>query len=264
MYLYKELANHESIQKPENLHKLSSIAASQAGEELRYTDISDRIGVDRRTVDRYLEVLNDGIAVSESHDYSLRRYRRTRLYLRNPRHAVLLSQRQEHYGFEDYSQRNTLNHEFEYKLARTVAFDHAKRLAFTVGGDDVEYCETDSGLVDYVLHRAGRVLPFLLSYHPYTNAAEQVVTEFDPSAGQHTKPDSEELREYDYKAPVDSSSPIASRRVYSSKGRSEYLVAISTSATFHTGSSCLFAERGVQSFAHYRCQLIRTLPFNQN
>ncbi|WP_265112044.1 ATP-binding protein [Halosolutus halophilus] len=201
LYLYKELAKHESIQKPENLHKLSSIAASQAGEELRYTDISDRIGVDRRTVDSYLEALDEGIAVSESHDYSLRRYRRTRLYLRNPRHVVLLSQRQEHYGFEEYSHESTLNHEFEYKLARTVAFDHAKRLAFTVGAYDVEYCETESGLVDYVLQRVGHVLPFVLSYHPYTDAAEQTAVEFDPSAGQHTKPDSEELQDYNYEAP---------------------------------------------------------------
>ncbi|GAB7121096.1 DUF4143 domain-containing protein [Natrinema sp. JCM 9743] len=201
LYLYKELAKHESIQKPENLHKLSSIAASRAGEELRYTDISDRIGVDRRTVDSYLEALDEGIAVSESHDYALRRYRRTRLYLRNPRHVVLLSQRQEHHGFQEYSHRSTLNHEFEYKLARTVAFDHAKRLAFTVGAYDVEYCETDFGLVDYVLQREGHVLPFVLSYHPYTDAAEQTAIEFNPSVGQHTKPDSEELQNYEYEAP---------------------------------------------------------------
>jgi len=166
LYLYKELADYESIQKPENLHKLSSIAASQAGEELRYTDISDRIRADRRTVASYLKALNDGIAVSESHDYSLRRYRRTRLYLRNPRHVVLLPQRREHDGFEEYDHQNVLNHEFEHKLTRTVAFDHAKRLAFTTGAYGVEYCKTDSGLVDYVLHREGTVLPFVLSYHP--------------------------------------------------------------------------------------------------
>src|SRR6056297_3150958 len=119
LFLYKELAKHRSIQQPENLHRLSSIAATNAGEELQYTDLSDQIGVDRRTVDSYLDVLDEGIAVTESHDYSLRRYRRTRLYLRNPRHLVLLSQRQEHHGFEGYEQQDTLNHEFEYKLART-------------------------------------------------------------------------------------------------------------------------------------------------
>lgn len=199
--LYKELANYGSIQKPENLHRLSSIAASHAGEELQYTKISDRIGVDRRTVDSYLEVLDEGIAVTESHDYSLRRYRRTRLYLRNPRHVILLSQRQEHYGFEEYTRQNALNHEFEYKLARTVAFDHAMRLSYRVGARDVEYCPTDAGLVDYILHREGLVLPFVLSYHPYTDAAEDIATEFDPKEGQHTEEGSEELRDLNYEAP---------------------------------------------------------------
>jgi predicted AAA+ superfamily ATPase len=201
LFLYKELAKHRSIQQPENLHRLSSIAATDAGEELQYTHLSDQIGVDRRTVDSYLDALDEGIAVTESHDYSLRRYRRTRLYLRNPRHLVLLSQRQEHEGFEDYEQQDTLNHEFEHKLARTVAFDHAKRLAFYVGNDQVEYTETDSGLVDYILHNDGYVLPFILSYHPYTGSAETIAGEFTPETGQHTKPESEELRNLEYDAP---------------------------------------------------------------
>ncbi|ADQ66889.1 AAA family ATPase [Halogeometricum borinquense] len=201
LFLYKELAKYRSIQQPENLHRLSSIAATNAGEELKYTALSDQIGVDRRTVDSYLDVLDEGIAVTESQDYSLRRYRRTRLYLRNPRHLVLLSQRQEHHGFEGYEQQDTLNHEFEYKLARTVAFDHAKRLAYTVGAYDVEYTETESGLIDYILHRNGHVLPFILSYHPHTGNAETIAEEFDPDSGQHTKSDSEELQELDYQAP---------------------------------------------------------------
>jgi len=201
LFLYKELAKHRSIQQPENLHRLSSIAATNAGEELQYTDLSDQIGVDRRTVDNYLDVLDEGIAVTESHDYSLRRYRRTRLYLRNPRHLVLLSQRQEHHGFEAYERQDTLNHEFEYKLARTVAFDHAKRLGFNVGAYDVEYTETESGLVDYILHRNGHVLPFILSYHPHTGNAETIAEEFTPESGQHTESDSEELQEFDYQAP---------------------------------------------------------------
>lgn len=202
LFLYKELAKHGSVQHPENLHRLCSFAASHAGEEVQYTDISDRIGVDRRTVDQYLNLLDEeGIVVTESQDFSLRRHRRTRLYPRNPRHAVLLSQRQEHYGFEEYEQQNVLNHEFEYKLARMVAFDHAKRLAFQVNAYDVEYCETDSGLIDYTLHRDGLVVPFVLSYQPYNDTAAQVAAEFDPSVGQHSKSGSEELRDLDYEAP---------------------------------------------------------------
>ena len=204
---YKELAKYESIQRPENLHRIASIAASQAGDELRYTDMSEQLEVDRRTVDSYLSVLDEGLSVSESHDFSLQRHRRTRLYLRNPRHVVLLSQRQEHHGFETYELTRSLNHEFEYKLAKTVAFDHTKRLAWKVGNSEsedssVEYVETENGTVDYILHNDdGLVVPFVLSYHPHAGNAELIASEFDPSVGKHPKPGGEELIELDYEAP---------------------------------------------------------------
>jgi len=207
LYLYKELAEYESIQRPENLHRIASLAASQAGNELRYTDISYQLEVDRRTVDSYLSVLDDGLSVSESHDFSLQRHRRTRLYLRNPRHVVLLSQRQEHHGFETYEKTRSLNHEFEYKLARTVAFDHAKRLAWRVGGSgdedpQVEYFETEAGTVDYILHNEdGVVVPFVLSYHPHAGNADEIAVEFDPTVGKHPVPGEEELLDLDYEAP---------------------------------------------------------------
>jgi len=203
----RELAEYESIQRPENLHRIASLAASQAGNELRYTDISDQLEVDRRTVDSYLSVLDDGLSVSESHDFSLQRHRRTRLYLRNPRHVVLLSQRQEHHGFETYEKTGSLNHEFEYKTARTVAFDHAKRLAWRVGGSgdedpQVEYFETESGTVDYILHNEdGVVAPFVLSYHPHAGNADEIAVEFDPTVGKHPRPGGEELLDIDYEAP---------------------------------------------------------------
>ncbi|MDS0300920.1 AAA family ATPase [Halogeometricum sp. S1BR25-6] len=207
LYLYKELAKYESIQRPENLHRIASLAASQTGKELQYTDISKQLEVDRRTVDTYLSVLDEGIAVSESHDFSLQRHRRTRLYLRNPRHVVLLSQRQEHHGFEAYERTRSLNYEFEYKLARTVAFDHAKRLAWKVSNShdentSVEYAETEAGTVDYILHNdKGLILPFVLSYHPHAGNADKIATQFDPTSGKHPIPGGEELRELNYKAP---------------------------------------------------------------
>lgn len=109
-------------------------------------------------------------------------------------------------GFESYEPTGTLNHEFEYKLARTVAFDHAKRLSYGVAntsGEDppVEYCETDASTVDYVLRNDGLVLPFVLSYHPHTGDAEDIATSFDPSVGKHQRDGTEELLDIDYEAP---------------------------------------------------------------
>lgn len=191
LYLYKELAHIERVKEPANLHRLSSIAATQAGKEVEYTELAEKIGVDRRTIDSYLATLEAGKAVSEANEYSIRQHRRTKLYLRNPRHLVTLSQKQEHFGFETFGSPVQLNHEFQYKLAKSVLYDHARRLAWQMpdgptAPGTVEYETTDSGVVDYILEGDGLVLPFALSYHPYTAEAEQAVLAFDPADGNHS------------------------------------------------------------------------------
>jgi len=206
LYLYKELAHIERVQEPSNLHRLSSIAATQAGEELQYTKIADQIGVDRRTIDSYLETLEAGKAVSEANEYSIRQHRRTRLYLRNPRHLVTLSQKQEHYGFETFGSPDQLNHEFQHKLAKSVLYDHARRLAWrmpegSTEAGTVEYETTESGVVDYILEGDGLVVPFALSYHPYTAEAEHAVVEFDPSDGNHSNTTGDAV-DLDYDCPA--------------------------------------------------------------
>jgi len=93
------------------------------------------------------------------------------------------------------------------ETARTVAFDHAKRLAWRVGGSgdedpQVEYFETESGTVDYILHNEdGVVALFVLSYHPHAGNADEIAVEFDPTVGKHPRPGGEELLDIDYEAP---------------------------------------------------------------
>lgn len=190
LYLYKELARYESIKAPENLHRLCAIVANNTDAELTYNDVSDALGVDRRTVDTYFDVLAEGLAVTESHEYTLQRHRRTRPYLRNARHLVTFSQRDTHHGYESYAQDAGPNPDFEYALARTVAFDHAMRLSYGVDGTgDVEYAETDAGTVDYVLRIPDGddhlVLPFALSYAPHGGDADAALRAFDPAGGKH-------------------------------------------------------------------------------
>jgi len=172
LYLYKELAEYESIQRPENLHRIASLAASQAGNELRYTDISDQLEVDRRTVDSYLSVLDDGLSVS---NLTISHFNATAVLGSTFESAPCCTSvptpgtpRIRNIREDRVSQSRV-----RIQAARTVAFDHAKRLAWRVGGSgdedpQVEYFETESGTVDYILHNEdGVVAPFVLSYHPH-------------------------------------------------------------------------------------------------
>jgi predicted AAA+ superfamily ATPase len=205
LYLYKEVAGGESIKAPRNLHRLCSMGAT-SGTERRYREIAETLGVDRRTVDTYLDILDEALILTESTDYALRRHRRTRLFLRDPRHVILLSQRQAHRGFEQLEGPIPVNNfEFERTLARTVGFDHTLRLIHSTNDTPheqaVEYTETDAGVIDYVVRYGETVIPFVLAYHPYDDDPEAVAAAFDPATGQHEGPGGTELHR-EYEAPV--------------------------------------------------------------
>lgn len=207
-FVYRKVAREASIKRPENLYKLCAMAATTDEGEVSYQQIADVLGVDRRTVSTYLETLADQVVVTESTDYSLRRHRRTRLYLRDPRHVTLLSQRQAHRGFESLTDSLPVgNARFERVLARTAAFDHLKRLRFrsedTAAEQAIEHYETDAGMVDFIVRYGATVVPFVCTYKPFEAPGREVARAFDPSAGSHGHPDPETTGELhlEYEAP---------------------------------------------------------------
>lgn len=186
LFIYKELAEARSIDRPANLLQLCGLAATPETNEYGYRELAERLGVDRRTVREYLTALADGIVLTESTNYALQRHRDTRLYLREPRHAVVLSQRHAHTGFEKLEGRYPYNPTFERLLAETVIFDHAMRLCYNVGlTPEIEFAETDAGDIEYVLRDGSTVLPFVLDYEPRPGDPVTAAAAFDPSTGNH-------------------------------------------------------------------------------
>lgn len=207
-FVYRKVARAASIKRPENLYKLCAMAATTDEREVSYQEIADILDVDRRTVGTYLETLADQVVLTESTDYSLRRHRRTRLYLRDPRHVTLLSQRQAHQGFESLTDSLPVgNARFERVLARTAAFDHLKRLRFRsedpAAEQAIEHYETDAGIIDFIIRYGATVVPFVCTYKPFEAPGREVAAAFDPSAGSHSHPDPDTTGELelDYEAP---------------------------------------------------------------
>ena len=56
-YLYKDVLNIQNIKKPEVLQKLLHALALQVGNEVNYNELSKMIGVDRRTIEEYIGLL---------------------------------------------------------------------------------------------------------------------------------------------------------------------------------------------------------------
>ncbi len=56
-YLFKDIFMHENIKNPEVLHKLVELLALQIGSEVSLNELANNIGIDKKTVTRYLELL---------------------------------------------------------------------------------------------------------------------------------------------------------------------------------------------------------------
>lgn len=69
-YLYRDVLAYAEIRKPEVLEKLVQALALQIGSEVNFNELSQLIGVDRNTIQRYVEVLEKGYVIFRLGSYS--------------------------------------------------------------------------------------------------------------------------------------------------------------------------------------------------
>jgi predicted AAA+ superfamily ATPase len=69
-YLYGDLLSFAEMRKPEILEKLVQALALQIGNEVNYSEIAQIVGVDRNTVQRYINILEKGYVVFQLGGFS--------------------------------------------------------------------------------------------------------------------------------------------------------------------------------------------------
>ncbi|RRO15939.1 ATP-binding protein [Flavobacteriaceae bacterium 14752] len=62
-YLYKDILAYGGIKKPEVLDKLVKALALQVGNEVNFNEISQLVGIDRNTVEKYISILEKGYVI---------------------------------------------------------------------------------------------------------------------------------------------------------------------------------------------------------
>ena len=62
-YLYKDVLQWENIQKPEKLEKLLTALALQMGNEVSYNELSQLIGIDNLTIEKYIKLLEQSFII---------------------------------------------------------------------------------------------------------------------------------------------------------------------------------------------------------
>ena len=69
-YLYRDILAYADIRKPQVLDDLVQALALQVGSEVNYNELSQLVGVDRKTVINYIDVLEKGYVIFRLRSYS--------------------------------------------------------------------------------------------------------------------------------------------------------------------------------------------------
>ena len=94
-YLYRDLLEYRGVKKPETLQKLLRALALQIGSEVSYNELSRLVGVDKETVESYIDLLEKCYVVFRLQAYSrnvrteIKRGRKIYFYDNGIRNALL-------------------------------------------------------------------------------------------------------------------------------------------------------------------------------
>jgi len=69
-YLYKDILAYGGVKKPEVLDKLVKALALQVGSEVNYNELSQLVGIDRNTVEKYISILEKGYVIFKLPSFS--------------------------------------------------------------------------------------------------------------------------------------------------------------------------------------------------
>ncbi|MEN8187818.1 MAG: ATP-binding protein [Bacteroidota bacterium] len=69
-YLYRDILSFSDIRKPEVLEKLLQALALQMGNEVNYNELSQIVGVNKITIQKYIEILEQGYIVFRLYSFS--------------------------------------------------------------------------------------------------------------------------------------------------------------------------------------------------
>jgi predicted AAA+ superfamily ATPase len=142
--IYRDVPRYQQFEQRSDLHALCAIAAMRPGETFSLKRLSEVLNCDRRTLQRYIDILQDFFVLTPSYQYEFERRRSVRLYIRDP---ILVS------ALTDIEISGFPKQEVEKRLSTTVVFDHLKRLSFHYHKTDrpVHFWESGGDAVDFVV-----------------------------------------------------------------------------------------------------------------
>lgn len=163
-YLYKDILALDSISKPDKLLRLLQALALQIGSQVSYNEVGQLVGLDAKTVDRYIDLLEKCFVVFRLYSFS-----------RNLRNELKSSRK---IYFYDNGIRNAVLANFSMLESRTyeeagalwenfIISERMKRNAYTDS-----YCNTwfwrtqQQKEIDYIEEADGKISAFEFKWNP--------------------------------------------------------------------------------------------------
>lgn len=159
--LHKDIQQFYPIEDPGDLFTLCVLVAQEPVQEYQFSRLTEQLDTDRRTIRKYLQILQEFFVLSPSYQWGYQRHRTLRMYLRDPRYVSALNLLS-----DTYVQPKSEEH--RRKLVHSVVYDHLRRLAFYLNeATDIEmpvrYWDEAGKTVEYVLDVDGAPVPVALT-----------------------------------------------------------------------------------------------------
>jgi uncharacterized protein len=159
-FLYKDLFAYEKIKKPGILINLLKALALQLGNEVSYNELAQIIGIDKETVDRYIDALEKSFVIFRLNSFSrnlrneLRRSRKIYFYDNGIRNAILAN-------YTSVNLRTDAGALWEnYFISERMKYIHYSKLF----GNSYFWRTAQQQEIDYIEDRSGRLEAFELKW----------------------------------------------------------------------------------------------------
>ncbi len=163
-YLYKDILALDSIGKPDKLVKLLQALALQIGSQVSYSEVGQLVGLDTKTVDRYIDVLEKNYVIFRLNSFArnlrneLKVSRKIYFYDNGIRNAVLAN----------FSMLESRAHEEAGALWENfIISERLKRNAYSGSYCNYWFWRTQQQKeIDYIEEEDGRISTFEFKWNP--------------------------------------------------------------------------------------------------
>ena len=166
-YLYKDLLAFKGIQKPVVLQKLVRALALQLGNEVSYNELAGLLGIDKETVESYIDLLEKSFVVFRLESYSrnlrneIRKGKKVYFFDNGVRNAVISN-------FAPLELRNDTGALWE----NLMISERVKRNAYSESYARMYFWRThDQKEIDLIEEMDGKLSAFEIKYNPKAKAA---------------------------------------------------------------------------------------------